>query len=78
MNTYQIARRLNDQGFRTKMGCYWHPLGVKRILRNCAYTGVQYYGVNRYRKVSNKKRLVTPRPEFEVIRIEGFSTPIIS
>ena len=53
-------------------------MAVGRVLRNCAYTGVQYYGVNRYRKVSNKKRTVTPRPESEVIRIEGFSPPIIS
>ena len=53
-------------------------LGVRRTLRNCAYTGIQYYGVNRYRKVSNKKRIVTPRLESEVVRIEGFSPPIIS
>ena len=30
VNTYQIAKRLNVQGIRTKMGCYWHPLGVRR------------------------------------------------
>ena len=78
VNTYQIAKRLNELSIRTKKGCCWHPLAVSRVLRNCAYTGVQYYGVNRYRKVSNKKRLVTPRPESEVIRIGGFSPPIIS
>ena len=78
VNTYQIAKRLNELNIRTKKGCNWHPLAVGRVLRNCAYTGVQYYGVNRYRKVSNKKRTVTPRPESEVIRIEGFSPPIIS
>ena len=78
VNTYQIAKRLNELNFRTKKGCVWNPLTVRRILRNCAYTGVQYYGVNRYRKVSNKKRTVTARPESEVIRIEGFSPPIIS
>ena len=78
VNTYQIAKRLNELQIRTKKGCLWSPLGVRRILRNCAYTGIQYYGVNRYRKVSNKKRIVTPRPESEVVRIEGFSPPIIS
>ena len=78
VNTYQIAKRLNELNIRTKKGCNWHPLAVGRVLRNCAYTGVQYYGVNRYRKVSNKKRTVTPRPESEVIRIEGFSPSIIS
>ena len=78
LSSYQIAKRLNDQDIRTKKGCYWHSLGVKRILKNSAFTGVQYYGENRYRKVSNTKRTVTPRPANEVIRIEGFSPPIIS
>ena len=78
VNIYQIAKRLNDQGIKTKKSCYWHPLGVRRILKNSAFTGVQYYGVNQYRKVSNNKRTVTPRAPSEVIRMEGFSPPIIS
>ena len=75
---YQIAKRLNDLNIRTKKGCAWHPLAVKRTLRNRSRTGVQFYGENRYRKVSNNKRTVTPKPESEVIRIEGFGPPIIS
>ena len=78
VSVYQIAKRLNQSNIRTKKGCLWHPLGVKRILDNPAFTGVQFYGVNRYRKVSNNKRSVTPRPAGEVIRIEGFSPPIIT
>ena len=75
---YQIAKRLNDLNIRIKKGCAWHPLAVRRTLRNRSRTGVQFYGENRYRKVSNNKRTVTPKPESEVIRIEGFSPPIIS
>ena len=78
VSAYQITKRLQGLTIKTKKGCDWHPLGVKRILTNPAFTGVQYYGENRYRKTGNGKRSVTPRPASEVIRIEGFSPPIIS
>ena len=77
VSAYQIASRLNERNIRTKRGCQWHPLGVTRILRNRAYTGVQFYGENRYRKVKGGKREVTRRPASEVIRIEGFTPQII-
>ena len=77
VSTYQIAVRLNGLGIPTKRGSKWHPLGVRRILGNRAYTGVQFYGENRYRKVSGGKRTVTPNPSSETIRIEGFTPPII-
>lgn len=70
--------RLNEVGIPTKRGCEWHPLGVRRILENRAYTGVQFYGENRYRKGSGGKREVTPNASSEVIRIEGFTPAIIS
>ncbi len=78
VSTYQVAVRLNEVGIPTKRGCKWHPLGVRRILENRAYTGVQFYGENRYRKVSGGKREVTPNASSEVIRIEGFTPAIIS
>ena len=78
VSTYQIAVRLNERGIPTKRGSKWHPLGVRRILENRAYTGVQSYGEHRYRKVSGGKRTVTPNPASEVIRIEGFTPAIIS
>ena len=77
VSTYQIALRLNELGIPTKRGSKWHPLGVRRILENRAYTGVQFYGENRYRKVSGGKRKVTANPSSEVIRIEGFTPAII-
>lgn len=75
---HQIACRLNQGKISTKKGCQWHPLTVGQVLRNRAYTGVQFYGENRYRKVKGGKREVTRRPESEVIRIEGFTPRIIS
>ena len=78
VSTYQIAVRLNELGIPTKRGSKWHPLGVRRILGNRAYTGVQFYGENQYRKVSGGKRKVTANPSSEIIRIEGFTPAIIS
>ena len=66
-----LAKWLNGEGYRTKRGRLWTPTGVKRILANRAYTGVQIYGVKRNRDGS-------PGPAQEVIPIEGFSPPIIS
>ena len=59
VSAYQIAVRLNERGIPTKRGCKWHPRGVERILENQAYTGTQFFGENRYRKVSGG-RTVTP------------------
>ena len=44
VSCYQVAVRLNDANIPTKRGKRWHPLGVKRIIRNRAYTGCQFYG----------------------------------
>ena len=78
VSRYQIALRLNELGIPTKRGSKWHPLGVRRIMENRAYTGVQFYGENRYRKVSGGKRKVTANPSSDIIRIEGFTPAIIS
>ncbi len=78
MNIYQIAKKLNQMNVSTKMSCKWHPLTVKRILQNRAYTGVQHYGENRYRKVKGGKREITSRPKSEVITVEGFTSQLIN
>ena len=75
---YQIAVRLNELNIPTKKGCKWPPITVRNLLKNPAFTGVQFYGANRYRKVKGGKREVTKRPPSEVIPIDGFSPPIIS
>ena len=74
----QIAKRLNDLGYRTKRGFLWEAVGVTRLLRNRAYTGVQTYGEKRYRSLGGGRRSITKRAEGEVITVEGFTPPIIS
>ena len=78
VSRYQIAVRLNNLNIPTKRNCRWHPLGIQRILENPAYTGVQFYGENRYRKVKGSKREVTPNPASEVIPIKGYTPELIS
>ena len=73
-----IACRLNEANIPSKRGKLWHPLTVGRILGNRAYTGVQYYGEKRYRRVKGGGREVTDRPESEWVRIEGFTPCIIT
>lgn len=83
--TYGIAKELNARGVRTKRGNPWHPKTVEQILRHTSYIGVDYYGKNRCRIVyenrntPDEKRKVemTPRPENEWVRIEGFSPRIL-
>ena len=78
VSKYQIAMRLNDRNIPTKRNRKWHTLGIRRILENRAYTGVRFYGENRYRKVKESIREVTPNPASEVIRIEGYTPDLIS
>lgn len=72
-----IAKRLNEASIPTKRGKKWYPLGVERVLRNQAYTGVQNYGEHRYRKVEGRRE-VTDRPESEWTRIEGFTPALVT
>lgn len=78
LSKHRIACRLNEMNIPTKKGCQWHPLTVGRVLRNRACTGVQNYGEYRHRKVRGGKTEITPRPESEVITIQGFTPQIIA
>ena len=81
-----IARHLRKLGLRTKTGAEWHPRTVYNVLRNEAYTGVQWWGKFRTELLKSgtdeagkklPKRRVTPRPKEEWILLEGFSPRII-
>ena len=78
VSIHQIATRLNGNHIPTKKGSLWYQQSVKHLLSNRAFTGVQFYGQRRYRKVKGDKRVVTDRPESEWIRIDGFTPPIIT
>lgn len=77
----EITRRLKRAGIRTKTGGEWDSRTVHNILRNQAFTGVQWWGKHRYEKVYEKdggpKRRVTLKPQEEWIQLDGFSPMII-
>ncbi len=75
---YRIAFKLNEMNIPTKRGRRWHPRGIEWILLTEAYTGVQFFGQERYRKISEHKREVTDRPESKWILIKGFTPALIS
>ena len=77
VSIYQIATKLNEENILTKRGCSWHSQTVSRLLTNQAFTGSQFYGQKRYRKVKGGRRVVTDCPESEWIMIDGFTPPII-
>ena len=77
-NVHAIAVELNGLKIPTKTGKKWSREGLKRILNNTAYYGVQYYRKRRHRKIGPKKVEVTYRPIEEAIPIHNFAPPIIS
>jgi len=42
-SSFRIATTLNEQRIPTKQGHLWHPLTIRRILKNTAYIGLTYY-----------------------------------
>ena len=78
VRTFRIARKLNAMDVRTRKGRSWRPTAVRRVLNNSAYAGVDFYGKSRSQKEGHHKRSVASRAADEVIRIEGFSPPIIT
>ncbi len=85
----KIARTLNEMGIPSKKFGKWSAGTIGTMLRNEAYTGVQFWGKNRYELVfddesggegdgrKKKRRKVTPKPREEWIVIEGLSPMII-
>ena len=78
LSTHRIACILNEKGLSTKTGKLWSQNGVKRMLTKESYTGVHYYGKARYKQLKGRKRAITPNPESEWYRIEGFTPPLVS
>ncbi len=78
ISMYRIACMLNEKRIPSKTGKLWSMSAVARVLRNQAYTGVQYYGRFRRHKVEGRKREITRRPDSETILVEGFTPQLIS
>ncbi|MBM3949697.1 MAG: hypothetical protein FJ312_10775 [SAR202 cluster bacterium] len=73
-----LATEFNREGQRTREGAPWHPLTIKRIITNPAYTGVTYF--NRYKRVAEdgKPSRLVLRPETEWIAMNSVTPPIVS
>ena len=70
----QIALDLNRQKIRSKSGSLWHPLTIRRILRNPTYTGKTYYGMTK--RISKTK--VMPQPRECWTLLPDITPPIIT
>ena len=77
MSAYAIASRLNDEQVPTKTGSYWHPLTVRRLVQNQAYTGVDYYGKEKTKKTKGGHIERSMRPREDWMRVEGFTPALI-
>lgn len=64
----QIARRLNDSGYRTKRGNTWDNRGVQYVLENPFY-----YGKSRWNYTDRGRKL---KPTDEVVYADGIWEPL--
>ena len=74
---HYIAKELNREGIPSKNGCKWHPLGVRRIVMNESYIGMDYYNRTRTTMLKGGKKKVTNRPREEWVEFTGFSPPTV-
>ena len=77
-SVWSITIGLNADGIPTKGGNKWHPLGVRRILDNSSYFGLDIYRRTRTYMGEDGKRKTVERPKEEWIEIRTFTPPIIS
>ena len=77
-SAHRIACMLNEKGLLTKTGKLWSQSGVRKVLTNERYTGIEYFGKARHRRLKGGKTQITPKPESEWHRIEGFTPPLVS
>ncbi|MDF2951642.1 MAG: Site-specific recombinase, invertase Pin s [Anaerocolumna sp.] len=80
MGTSRIAKELNKEGCKTKRGCNWSQCAVVRLLSNEIYIGkvinakeeVIDYLTGARKRVQEDKRLITFRPNLQIIEEETF------
>ena len=74
----RIVEMLNEEGVKTKTGREWTRPGLRRMLSNTSYMGLDYYGKTRSvgRHRGGSRRVAAPREEW--IEIRGFTPALIS
>lgn len=63
-----VARKLNDAGYRTRVGANWSDIGVGRVLRCPSAKGTYY--LNRMRQTGNWTWEVKPENEWGTLQVE--------
>ena len=66
-----VARRLNEEGVRTRRGAKWHRNAVTYILKNPVYAGANVYG-----RFENGDTRLKDRDEWEVV--QGMREPMVA
>ena len=77
-----IARDLNAREIPARSGGRWHPLTIRRLLSNEAYTGRTVYKRTKAERVRNRAnnrwvRKLTERPRADWIEIPGVTPAIV-
>ena len=77
LNMDGIVEMLNEEGVKTKTGRSWTQPGLRRMLSNTSYIGLDYYGKTRSvgRRRGGSKRVAATREEW--IEIRGFTPALI-
>ena len=75
---YRIAKKLNQEGVPTKRGILWTGSGIRDVLSNTSYIGLDYYGKTKDVVGTDGKRRRVPAPREEWIEIRGYTPVIIS
>ena len=75
---YRIAKKLNQEGVPTKRGIMWAGSGIRDVLSNTSYIGLDYYGKTKEVVGADGKRKRVAAPREEWIEIRGYTPAIIS
>jgi len=77
-SVHGIAKQLTDEGIPSFSGTHWHPLTVRRMLKNPIYTGRTYYGRTKRIPLGGKRRRLEEKLDSEWILIPDATPAIIS
>ena len=75
---YRIAKKLNLEGVPSKTGKPWTVGGIRDVLSNATYIGLDYYGKTKEVEGMDGKRRRVAVPREDWIEIRGYTQAIIS
>ncbi len=78
VSPFMIGVEVTAEGIRGPRGGTLEARSILRMLKNESYAGVDYYGLYRCKGSKGQKRTIIARKPEEVIKITGYTPPIIS